>query len=80
MRVIFVQRGAAADVAWRGSTVPTGSVKWPAVGRRLVRRLNVHGDGQADLVAHGGERRAVDGHDRSAHEPWSVIAWRFSAA
>jgi MOSC domain-containing protein YiiM len=27
--------------------------------RRLVRRLNIDGDAQGDLVGHGGEHRAV---------------------
>jgi ferredoxin-NADP reductase/MOSC domain-containing protein YiiM len=33
--------------------------KEPVVGRRMVRRLNIDGDGQGDLEGHGGEQRAV---------------------
>jgi MOSC domain-containing protein YiiM len=32
-----------------------------------VGRLNVDGDGQADLVGHGGEHRAVYVYDRSSY-------------
>ena len=39
--------------------------------RRRVGRLNVEGDGQADLVGHGGEHRAVYVYDRSAYAHWA---------
>jgi ferredoxin-NADP reductase/MOSC domain-containing protein YiiM len=47
------------DIAWRGKTVHTGIWKAPVQGRRMVRRLNIDGDGQGDLAGHGGEHRAV---------------------
>src|SRR5881296_4324665 len=47
------------DIKWRGETVHTAIWKKPTRGRRLVRRLNVDGDGQGDLAGHGGEHRAV---------------------
>ncbi|MGZ0199515.1 MOSC domain-containing protein [Streptomyces sp. RM1] len=37
----------------------TGAWKAPVQGSRMVRRLNVDGDGQGDLAGHGGEMRAV---------------------
>ena len=33
--------------------------KDPVIGRRRVARLNLKGDGQGDLVGHGGEQRAI---------------------
>jgi MOSC domain-containing protein YiiM len=47
------------NVAWQGRTVYTGIWKRPVDGPRMVRRLNVDGDGQGDLNGHGGEQRAV---------------------
>ena len=38
--------------------------------RRWVSRLNVSGDAQADLAAHGGEHRAVYVYDLSAYRHW----------
>ena len=38
------------DVAWQGKTVFTGVFKEPVTGPRLVRRLNIDGDGQGDLA------------------------------
>lgn len=47
------------DISWQGRTVHTGIWKHPVEGARMVRRLNIDGDGQGDLNAHGGEHRAV---------------------
>jgi ferredoxin-NADP reductase/MOSC domain-containing protein YiiM len=71
MRLLSVNVGLPRDVPWRGGTVRTAIYKWPVTGRRRVRRLNVHGDGQADLVGHGGEHRAVYVYDRSAYGHWA---------
>ncbi len=76
MRVLSVNVGLPRDVPWRGRTVRTAIFKSPVVGRRRVRRLNVEGDGQADLVAHGGEHRAVYVYDRSAYEHWAEVLGR----
>jgi ferredoxin-NADP reductase/MOSC domain-containing protein YiiM len=76
MRVLSVNVGLPRDVPWRGGTVRTAIFKSPVAGRRRVRRLNVDGDGQADLVAHGGEHRAVYVYDRSAYEHWSQVLGR----
>lgn len=71
MRLLSVNVGVPQEVRWRGRTVRTAIFKSPVVGRRRVRRLNVDGDGQADLVGHGGEHRAVYVYDRSAYDHWA---------
>ena len=76
MRLLSVNVGLPRDVSWRGRTVRTAIFKSPVTGRRRVRRLNVDGDGQADLVGHGGEHRAVYVYDRSAYEHWSEVLGR----
>ena len=65
-----VNVGRPRDVAWRGRTVRTAIFKEPVDGRRMVRRLNVDGDGQADLVGHGGEHRAVYVYDEASQRYW----------
>jgi MOSC domain-containing protein YiiM len=37
-------------------------------GRRMVRQLNIDGDGQADLAGHGGEQRAVVVYQMESHQ------------
>jgi ferredoxin-NADP reductase/MOSC domain-containing protein YiiM len=76
MTLLSLNVGLPQDVEWRGRTVRTAIFKSPVSGRRLVRRLNVDGDGQADLVGHGGEHRAVYVYDRSAYEHWSEVLGR----
>jgi ferredoxin-NADP reductase/MOSC domain-containing protein YiiM len=76
MRLLSVNVGLPREVQWRGRTVRTAFFKSPVDGRRLVRRLNVDGDGQADLVGHGGEHRAVYVYDKSAYEHWSEFLGR----
>ena len=58
-RLMSVNVGLPRDIKWRGETVHTAIWKEPTRGRRLVRRLNVDGDGQGDLAGHGGEHRAA---------------------
>ena len=48
----------------------TGIWKDPVSGRRLVRRLNVDGDGQGDLAGHGGEQRAVMVYQADSYRYW----------
>jgi MOSC domain-containing protein YiiM len=58
-RLLSVNVGLPRDIGWNGQTVHTAVWKQPVLGRRAARRLNLDGDGQGDLVGHGGEHRAV---------------------
>ncbi|MET8850824.1 MOSC domain-containing protein [Amycolatopsis sp. NPDC004625] len=69
-RLVSLNVGLPKDVPWRGRTVHTGIFKHPVGGRRMVRRLNVDGDGQGDLGGHGGENRAVLVYQRQSYEHW----------
>jgi ferredoxin-NADP reductase/MOSC domain-containing protein YiiM len=57
--LLSVNVGLPQHLAWHGKTVHTAVWKRPVDGPRLVRRLNIDGDGQGDLAGHGGEHRAV---------------------
>ena len=48
----------------------TGIWKEAVQGSRLVRRLNVDGDGQGDLAGHGGEQRAVYVYQLDSYDYW----------
>src|SRR5215471_3362974 len=61
------------DVAWRGATVHTAIWKSPEPDRRMVRRLNIDGDGQGDLQGHGGEHRAVMVYQLDAYRYWERV-------
>ena len=69
-RLISVNVGLPRDVAWQGKTVHTAVWKAPVKGSRMVRRLNIDGDGQGDLTGHGGERRAVLVYQADSYRYW----------
>jgi ferredoxin-NADP reductase/MOSC domain-containing protein YiiM len=69
-RLLSVNVGLPRDVAWQGKTVHTAIWKAPVEGPRMVRRLNVEGDGQGDLNGHGGERRAVFVYQMDSYRYW----------
>lgn len=58
-RLLPVNVGLPRNVSWWGERVFAGVWKEPVQGRRMVRRLNVDGDGQGDFAGYGGEHRAV---------------------
>jgi ferredoxin-NADP reductase/MOSC domain-containing protein YiiM len=69
-RLLAVNVGLPREHTWRGRTVRTGVWKEPVVGRRMVRRLNIDGDGQGDLKGHGGEQRAVLVYQLESYRYW----------
>jgi ferredoxin-NADP reductase/MOSC domain-containing protein YiiM len=69
-RLLSVNVGLPRDVTWQGKTVHTAVWKAPVEGRRMVRRLNIDGDGQGDLAGHGGERRAVYVYQVDSYRYW----------
>ncbi|MGC4940363.1 MOSC domain-containing protein [Kribbella sp. DT2] len=68
--LVSLNVGMPKDVEWQGRTVHTGIWKSPVEGPRMVRRLNVDGDGQGDLGGHGGEIRAVLVYQLDSYRHW----------
>ena len=69
-RLISVNVALPRDLDWRGQSVHTAIWKEPVSGRRMVRRLNIDGDGQGDLAGHGGEYRAVMVYQLDSYRYW----------
>ncbi|MBV9090907.1 MAG: MOSC domain-containing protein [Mycobacteriaceae bacterium] len=69
--LVSVNVGLPKDVAWNDRTVYTGAWKTPVDGPRMVRRLNIDGDGQGDLEGHGGENRAVLVYQLDSYRHWA---------
>jgi ferredoxin-NADP reductase/MOSC domain-containing protein YiiM/ferredoxin len=69
-RLVSVNVGLPRDILWNGKTVHTSIWKVPAKERRMVRRLNIDGDGQGDLAGHGGEHRAVFVYQLESYRYW----------
>jgi ferredoxin-NADP reductase/MOSC domain-containing protein YiiM len=68
--LLSVNVGMPQDVTWHGRTVHTAVWKKPVAGPRVVRRLNIDGDGQGDLAGHGGEQRAVFVYQIESYRYW----------
>jgi ferredoxin-NADP reductase/MOSC domain-containing protein YiiM len=69
-RLMSVNVGLPQDVAWHGQTVHTAVWKRPVEDSRMVRRLNIDGDGQGDLAGHGGPNRAVFVYQLESYQYW----------
>lgn len=74
--LISVNVGLPQDVAWHGSTIRTAVWKRALPGRVKVRRLNIDGDGQGDLLGHGGENRAVMVYQLDSYRYWEEFLKR----
>jgi MOSC domain-containing protein YiiM len=70
VKLISVNTGLPRKVMWKGQFVETGIFKQPVSGRVPLRRLNLDGDGQADLTVHGGEHKAVYCYPIAHYDYW----------
>jgi ferredoxin-NADP reductase/MOSC domain-containing protein YiiM len=68
--LLSINVGRPRDVAWDDRVVHTGIWKQPVGGPVMARRLNLDGDGQGDLLGHGGEQRAVMVYQAESYEHW----------
>lgn len=69
MKILSINVGLPHQVVSDGNSVTTGIYKSPVHGRVKVTRLNIEGDGQADLSVHGGPSKAVYAYP-SEHYAW----------
>jgi ferredoxin-NADP reductase/MOSC domain-containing protein YiiM len=69
--LVSVNVGLPKDISWNNRTVHTGAWKTPVDGPRMVRRLNIDGDGQGDIGGHGGENRAVLVYQLDSYRHWA---------
>lgn len=75
-RLVSLNVGMPKDVSWQDKTVHTGIWKSPVDGPRMVRTLNIDGDGQGDLNGHGGENRAVLVYQSGSYDHWREFLGR----
>jgi len=69
-RLLSINVGLPREVEWEGKTVRTAIWKKRVEGPRMVRRINIDGDDQADRLAHGGEHRAVFVYQIDSYRYW----------
>src|SRR5262245_45037971 len=69
-RLRSVNVGLPRNVSWEGKTIRTAVWKEPVDGPRMVRKINIDGDGQGDRAAHGGEHRAIFVYQIDSYRYW----------
>ncbi len=72
MKLLAVSVSLPREVTVKGKTVRTGIFKEPVNRRVQVKTLNLDGDGQADLIGHGGEMRAVLVYSFENYAHWAT--------
>src|SRR5689334_10851497 len=72
MKVLSLNVGAPRSYVYKNASITTGIFKEPVFGPRLLRRHNLEGDGQADLVNHGGENKAVYAYPHEHYALWGI--------
>jgi MOSC domain-containing protein YiiM len=70
MKLVSVNVGIPRNVTSYGKPVKTGIFKSPVAGRVKVGKLNLEGDGQADLEVHGGPNKAVYAYPSEHYGYW----------
>jgi ferredoxin-NADP reductase/MOSC domain-containing protein YiiM len=69
-KLLSVNVGLPREIEWQGKLVRTAILKRSVPHRVIARRLNLDGDGQADLQGHGGEQRAVMVYQIQSYRYW----------
>ena len=70
LRVVSVNIARPIQISWQGRQILTAILKRPVEERVQVGKLNLAGDGQSDLDAHGGESMAVYGYAAEHYDFW----------
>ena len=70
MKLLSVNAGLPREVEWRGKVVLTSIFKAPVPSRVRVTRLNILGDRQSDLSAHGGADKAIYAYPSEHYAFW----------
>lgn len=70
MQLISVNVGMPREIPWNDITISTGMYKSPVAGDVAVGKLNLAGDGQADLTVHGGPDKAAYAYPAEHYGFW----------
>jgi len=72
MKILSVNVGLPREVSWQGKLVATGIFKKPVSGPVMMGKLNLDGDGQADLTVHGGVSKAIYAYPSEHYDYWQA--------
>lgn len=78
MKLISVNISQPEPVEINGDTVSTGINKIPQTKRIWLNKMNLVGDGQADLTVHGGEFQAIYSYPIEHYSHWQTLLGKAS--
>ena len=70
MKILSVNVGLPRKVLFNGQIITTAIFKDPVKGPIMLRKLNLDGDKQADLIVHGGMDKAVYSYPAEHYDYW----------
>jgi len=70
MKLVSINIAQPTEVEYLGKIVSTGIFKQPINSQVYVNQNNITGDGQSDLIHHGGEHKAVYGFAAEHYHYW----------
>jgi MOSC domain-containing protein YiiM len=70
VKIVSLNVGLPRTLLWKGRAVTTGIFKAPVKGPVMLRRLNLDGDRQGDLIVHGGPVKAVYAYPSEHYDFW----------
>ncbi len=76
MKIISINVSYPVEIIDKGKTVRTGIFKKPVDGPVYVSKMNIEGDGQADLRNHGGGYKAIYAYSYDHYAYWSEVLER----
>lgn len=72
MKLVSINVGQPREIEWGGKIVRTGIWKSAVSGPIFARKNGLEGDGQADLIGHGGEHRALMVYQLDSYRYWEA--------
>jgi MOSC domain-containing protein YiiM len=76
MKLLSLNVGLPKTYTYQDKEVLTSIYKYAVTGSRSISKTNIEGDGQGDLVHHGGALKAVYSYDISYYDHWKTILHR----
>lgn len=70
MHLVSINVSKPKDAEYKGEIIQTGIFKKPIQGKLVVKKQNIEGDEQADLVNHGGLHKAVYAFAHDRYDYW----------
>ncbi|TKD69356.1 MOSC domain-containing protein [Pseudalkalibacillus hwajinpoensis] len=70
MKLLSINVGKPIETDYKGKNIETGIYKKPVSEKVYVSREQVEGDGQADLVHHGGSEKAICVYPKEHYSYW----------